>query len=75
MEYQLLGPELLDRTDLTPIERVFLNRGIEPQNINHYLQTTEEDILNPLLLENMDRGARMLVKHFAAGDKIFIQVD
>lgn len=75
MEYQLLGPELLDRTDLTPIERVFLNRGIEPQNINHYLQTTEEDILNPLLLENMDRGARMLIKHFAAGDRIFIQVD
>ena len=44
-------------------------------DIKHYFNTSKNDILNPELLDNMQQGAEMLIKHLAAGDKIFIQVD
>lgn len=72
MNYQLLNP-LND--NLSPIERIFANRGIEPNNINHYLNTTKEDILDPLLLEHMREGAQMLISHLQKQHKIFVQVD
>ncbi len=74
MEYQLLTPSIPIQSD-SLVERVFANRGINPEDIDHYLNTTREDILNPLLLDNMRIGAQMLVKHLYAGDKIFIQID
>ncbi len=73
MDYQLLNP-VLDE-NLTPIEQIFYNRGIEPNDINHYLHPTKEDILDPLLLENMREGAQLLVSHLYNLDEIFIQVD
>jgi uncharacterized protein YueI len=56
MEYQLLTPDILTQTN-SLVERVFANRGINPEDINHYLNTTREDILDPLLLDNMRTGA------------------
>ena len=44
-------------------------------DIEHYFNTSKKDILNPELLDNMQQGAEMLIKHLAAGDKIFIQID
>ena len=75
MEYQLWTSGISEREDLTPIEQVFANRGIEPQNIKHYLNTTKEDILEPTLLENIDQGAKMLLKHIVRGSPMFLQVD
>lgn len=75
MEYQLLTPSIPTQKDLTPVERVFANRGMFSSDINHYLHTTKEDVLNPELLDNMARGAKMFIQHLAAGDKIFVQVD
>lgn len=75
MEYQLLTPGILVKEDMTPVEKVFANRGIKPSDINHYLNTSREDILNPELLDNISTGAKMFIQHLAAGDKIFIQVD
>lgn len=75
MEYQLLTPRIPTQKDLTPVERVFANRGMFTSDINHYLHTTKEDVLNPELLDNMARGAKMFIQHLAAGDKIFVQVD
>ena len=73
MDYSYLTqtPNLFE----SPIEQIFYNRGIQPDDIQHYLHTTKEDILDPLLLENMDTGAKMLLKHLALGSKIFIQID
>ena len=73
MDYSYLTetPNLFD----SPIEQIFYNRGIQPENIQHYLHTTKEDILDPLLLENIDTGAKMLLKHLALSNKIFIQID
>ena len=72
MEYQLITPRIPDKTNFTPVEQVFLNRGMSLSDIEHYFNTSKKDILNPELLDNMQQGAEMLIKHLAAGDKIFI---
>ena len=75
MRYQLIKPILPLLDSYTDIEKIFAARGIEPQNINHYLNTTYADILDPQLIQNIDDGVRMLISHIKANDKIFIQVD
>lgn len=72
MEYQLWTSGISVES---PIEQVFANRGIQPQDIYHYLNTTKEDVLDPTLFINMDRGAKMLLGHILRGHKIFIQID
>ena len=75
MEYQLLTPSIPVQKDSTPVERVFANRGMFASDIDHYLHTTREDVLDPGLLDNIAQGAKMFIQHLAAGDKIFVQVD
>ena len=75
MEYQLIAPRIpLDRV-LTAVEQVLANRGIAPENVEHYLHTSDQDILNPALIMNIDEGIRILIKHIAQGDKVLIQID
>lgn len=57
MEYQLIVPRIPQNKELSAVEQVLLNRGIMPENVEHYLNTTDEDILNPTLLMNMREGA------------------
>lgn len=54
---------------------MFLNRGIDLYEIEHYLNTTENDILDPMLLDNITEGAKMLISHISQNNKIFIQID
>lgn len=75
MEYQLKLPLLPLEEHYDVVERVFAIRGISPQDKNHLLNTTDEDILDPLLLDNMEAGAKILIKHIAAGDKALFIVD
>lgn len=75
MDYQLIKPLLPIKEEYTTVERVFATRGIHPEDINHYLHTTINDILDPILIANIDAGVRMLAKHIANNDKIYIQVD
>lgn len=51
------------------------NRGINLENINHYLNTTDGDILNPSIIANVREGAKMLISHIHRGDKVLIQID
>lgn len=74
MEYQLLASRIPPR-ELSAVEQVLFNRGIDPENVEHYLNTTDEDILNPQMIMNIAEGARVLVKHIAQGDKVLIQID
>ena len=75
MEYQLIVPRIpLDRV-LTAVEQVLANRGIAPENVEHYLHTSDQDILDPTLILNIDDGIRILIKHIAQGDKVLIQID
>ena len=77
MNYQLLMPEAnnLTKKELSAIEWIFANRGIPPENINHYLHTSQQDIINPRFLDNIAQGAKMFITHLLQGDKIFIQID
>lgn len=72
MEYRLRAPEF---PIYTPVEQVLVNRGIPYDQINHYLNTTDNDILDPRLIPNLDEGAKMLIKHISQNDKVLIQVD
>lgn len=74
MEYQLIPPRI-PQTNLTVVERVLSNRGIMPENIEHYLKTTDADIIDPSTIANIEVGAKMLISHIAQGDYILCQVD
>ena len=75
MEYQLIVPGIPLEKELTAVEQVLANRGIMPANVEHYLHTTDEDILDPKGIMNMQPGVKMLIKHIAQNDKVLIQID
>ncbi len=45
------------------------------EEINHYLSANENDLLDPLLLDNVERGAQMYIQHIAANDPLTMIVD
>jgi hypothetical protein len=51
---------------------VLFNRGIASVDIEHYLNTTDDDIIDPRMLDNIEDGAKMLIKHISAGHKVLI---
>ena len=74
MEYQL-------RTSLLPpgklfmlsaVEQVFANRGIAPEDLEHYLNVSEKDLIDPASIKNMKEGAKLLITHIANNDKAFV---
>ena len=75
MEYQLIAPRIPLGRLLTAVEQVLANRGIVPENVEHYLNTTDEDILSPMLIMNIEEGVKVLIRHIAQGDKVLIQID
>lgn len=70
MKYALIAEK--DKNNSVLIQ-VLANRQIK--NIYRYLHTTDDDIYDPMLLDNMAQGAELLLKHIANNDRIFIQVD
>ena len=75
MEYQLIVPRIPLYKELTAVEQVLANRGIYPEHVDHYINTTDEDILPPGLIANIREGAQMLIKHDSQNDKVLIQID
>ena len=75
MEYQLIAPRIPLGRLLTAVEQVLANRGIAPENVEHYLNTTDEDILSPMLIMNIEEGVKVLIRHIAQGDKVLVQID
>ena len=74
MDYQLIAPRI-PRVNLSAVERVLTNRGIALAEIEHYLHTTDDDILDPKKIKNIQQGAQMLIKHISQSDDVLIQVD
>lgn len=74
MEYQLIASGI-PHQNLSAVESVLANRGIAPENVEHYLHTTDADIYDPTLFPTIQDGARMLVKHISQNDKVLIQID
>ena len=75
MEYQLIVPRIPLERELTAVEQVLANRGIAPKDVEHYLNTTDEDILDPQLIMNIEEGVKVLIQTIARGDKVLIQID
>lgn len=69
MEYQLISP--VDPTK-SVIQQVLNNRGIK--DVLHYLNTTDEDLNNPMLLANIEQAAHTLLRHCQRG-KVYVQID
>lgn len=55
MEYQLIKHS--HPKALSTVEQILFNRGIEVNEIEHYLNTTDDDILNPAIIQNIKTGA------------------
>lgn len=72
MNYKLIAPI---NEKYSAIEQILVNRGIEHNNIKHYLNTTDEDINCPECFPNMAAAASMFLKHVSQGHKTLIIVD
>lgn len=70
MNYQLRSHR--DKS-LSITEQIFLNRGLT--DVNHYLNTTREDVLPPETIDRIREGATMLVKAIQQSKPTFIQID
>ena len=60
---------------MSAVERVLTNRGIEYEDIEHYLNTTDDDILDPAIIYNMYDGAKLYAKHIYQNSNVLIWVD
>ena len=67
MKYQLIEPRI-PQEGLSAVERVLTNRGIKLENIKHYLNTTDEDILRPELIARIVDGVLVITAIFAYND-------
>mgnify|MGYP003289474170 CR=1 FL=1 len=72
MEYNLISPII---PGVSIIDQVFYNRNIPLGEAKHYLNTTDDDIINARLLDNIEDGAKMLISHIQHNNKIFVQID
>ena len=72
MKYKLIAER---NQGYTATQQVLVNRGIPLVSIDHYLRTTDEDLIDGKLLDNMAKGIQMLVRHIMGDSKILIQVD
>ena len=75
MEYQLITSRFPSNEPLKMVEQILFNRGIHPNDIQHYLNTTDNDILDPNLISGIRQGAEILVKHISQNDKVLLQID
>ena len=74
MQYRLFSKE---QSDCSTIEQILINRGLKKEDIFHYLNTTDEDINDPVTFGEkvLNNGVQMLISHIQAEDDIFIIVD
>lgn len=72
MQFSLLNENTKNYTD---IKRVFINRGIKENEIDHYTNVSAADQYDPLQLNNMAAGAKLLVKHIRERNETALVVD
>lgn len=72
MKYKLMGPII---KDYSAMEQIFYNRGVPKEKINNFLNSTDNDLHDPFLLDRVKDGIKTLMFHIAQGHIIFIQVD
>ena len=75
MNYKLVEQKINPNEHYNIVDKILINRGIAAEDVQHYLATDRNDILPPQLLDNITDGAKMLMRHIAAEDDIFVQID
>ena len=73
MQYELISER--NTKCYRAIETIFKNRGFYVDDIPHYLNTTDEDVFAPQLLDNMEEGAEILLNCIKEKKKAFIIPD
>ena len=74
MNYKLIEPVNKNK-NLTAVERVLTNRGLLLEDIEHYLNVSDEDILGLNQIDNLLEGVKMLLPHIYQEDDMMVQVD
>lgn len=73
MKYKLVKPI---NSSYSALEQVLTNRGILYEDIEHYLNVSEEDDLPSILLDNIHEAAEILIRQLRKPNShIHIQVD
>lgn len=72
MNYQLINQP---NKELSVVQQVLYNRGFKIEDIPHYLNTTDADILPPTWLDNIDKGIKMLFEAIDSKKQIAMCVD
>lgn len=74
MKYKLISPP---NKKYSTIEQILINRGIKQSDIHHYLNLTDNDINNYLLLgeEALKKAVAALVKTIKNNEDAFLIID
>lgn len=71
MRYELISKQ----TELTMIEQVLLNRGIKRENIQHFLNLSDADVIAPSRVANIETGVKMLLRHINENSLVYMPID
>lgn len=73
MEYKLIKEQ---NPNYSVVEQILTNRDIDYDKVSSYLITDDHhDIIPPETIENIEEGAKLLIKHIAEKSSIFVQID
>ena len=72
MKYNLISER---NENYSPMQQILTNRGILAKDIEHYVKTTDKDILPNDLLDNIREGVICVLKHIQNKDRMLVQVD
>lgn len=72
MKYRLINSI---NPNLSPIQQILVNRGVHSSKIEDFIKTNDSVIINPLKLNNLNKGVMMLLKAIKEKKKMLVQVD
>ena len=72
MKYKIIAKP---NENYSPMQQILVNRGIEVKDIEHYLKTSDADILSPDLLDNMMEGIKRLIKAIKNKESMLVIID
>lgn len=71
MNYDLLAPIQYDNI----ITQILTTRGLNEDDIEHYLHTSSADVYSPKILMNITLATQILIKHIYNDDKVYLIID
>jgi len=74
MKIKLINEEIV-KTNNSIIETIFMNRGIPKEEIRDFLNTPDNVLIDYNKLDNIDKAANCILKHYKNNSEILIQVD